>query len=357
MVVIRDIMISTALLGTLTRNLVAAALVIFYAVLLLKLWRYPFGKKKFDRAFRQIGLYNSQKEYPELIFVKKDPEREYGTVYTIRCKGIPATTFNDVVEDLQSALNVAIYRIEYGRRRGHVRLYAIPHKRDKPMVISANSTDFVERLTHMCCCGASGTGKSTALEVILKLFSDMPEAKIVVCDYKGSGFSRYNQTKNYYGYNDVADGIRCAYDEFSERLAVNDEARNRQKFILVVDEYSAFISSREKREADAYKAMLGNMLLMSRSLNFTIILSMQRADSEFFKAGTRDQLRTILAMGNLSKEQKHMLFADYKEQLNHHNSVGEGYLYIDGQGVRRVRIERLANTGEWDEKIIAAMNR
>jgi hypothetical protein len=39
-----------------------------------------------------------------------------------------------------------------------------------------------------------------------------------------------------------------------------------------------------------------------------------------------------LALGNLSKEQKNMLFTDYKDEMTAVNGRGQGYLHLDGQG-------------------------
>jgi hypothetical protein len=69
-----------------------------------------------------------------------------------------------------------------------------------------------------------------------------------------------------------------------------------------------------------------------------IIIAVQRADAEHFKAGARDQFKAILAFSDLSREQKQMLFADYKDKMAERNGLGEGYLLIDGQDIERVKI-------------------
>ena len=84
---------------------------------------------------------------------------------------------------------------------------------------------------------------------------------------------------------------------------------------------------------------------------------MQAGYSEYFKAGAREQFHSILALGNISKEQKQMLFSEYKEQMNEQNKVGEGYLLIDGKGVEKVRIAKSDNKGSVINDIYEAMNR
>ena len=96
---------------------------------------------------------------------------------------------------------------------------------------------------------------------------------------------------------------------------------------------------------------------MSRSLGMKIIIGMQTAHSENFKTGARDQFHGILALGNLSKEQKQMLFSDYKEKMNDHNSVGEGYLLINGKDIERVKISEIKDMESLIKIICPAMNR
>lgn len=91
------------------------------------------------------------------------------------------------------------------------------------------------------------------------------------------------------------------------------------------------ISAQDKKDADTLKSMVGGMLFMGRSLGLRVVIGVQRADSEYFKVGARDQFWAILALGNISKEQKLMLFADEKEKMTALCGIGEGYLLIEGR--------------------------
>lgn len=345
-------------LGTLTRDLFLVALAICFLTALAEFLRFPFGKRKFDKAFRKIGLKNALIEYPVLLSAKKDKHKEHGIIYTIKNMGIPLTDFDNNTAALESALNLKIYKFDYGKNAKKTKIYAIPFKYDKPCIISTDSTDLVENMINLLCVGATGTGKSYALLTILGVFSKNPTTKIVVCDYKKSSFSEFENTKNFYGYEDIADGIKAVYKEFSERLEANNQERNNNKVVLLIDEYGAFISAQDKKNAEQYKTMVANMLFMGRSLGIVVLIGIQRADSsEYFKAGSRDQFKMVLALGNLSKEQKSMLFYDHKDKLNHNNGIGEGYLLIDGKGVERVKVATIKNFDVLNEDIAQAMNR
>ena len=101
--------------------------------------------------------------------------------------------------------------------------------------------------------------------------------------------------------------------------------------------------------------MVGNMLLMGRSLGIRVLIGIQRGDSENFMTGARDQFRAILGLGNLSKEQKNMLFTQFKDSMTERNGTGEGYLLIDGQNIERVKVAEIQDMGALNETIKKAM--
>jgi len=140
-------------------------------------------------------------------------------------------------------------------------------------------------------------------------------------------------------------------------LEANDEKRNAKKRVLLIDEYGALIAAQDKQAADELKMMVANMLFMGRSLGIVVLIGVQRADAEHFKAGARDQFKAILALGNLSKEQKMMLFADHKDELTDNNGVGEGYLLEDGRGIERVKVALIDDFDGLNQTIRQAMCR
>ena len=210
---------------------------------------------------------------------------------------------------------------------------------------------------HWLCVGATGTGKSYALALFLgKIAKYEPAARLVVCDFKKASFSWLDSRDGFYGYTAVTDGIDTVYREFQQRLALNDNNRNAQRVICLVDEYSALVSSLEKKVADEVKRKVAEILMMGRSLGVHLIIGIQRADAEFFRAGARDQFGAVLMLGNLSKEQKQMLVPDYREQMTATNQRGQGYLLLDGQGIYRVQVPRVTDEDKLHRAIASRLS-
>jgi hypothetical protein len=228
---------------------------------------------------------------------------------------------------------------------------------EKPRMISHKDKKLTDGMINLLCVGKTGSGKSYALLTILYLFARFKNANITICDFKKSSFVQFAEMPNFYGYEDVPTGIREFYKEFDERLKEGNAERNKNVKVLLIDEYGALISSRERKEADELKSMVATMLFMGRSLGMIILIGIQRADSEHFRAGARDQFSAILALGNLSKEQKSMLFSEYKDEMTTRNGLGKGYLYRDWHGIERVKIAKIRNFGKFNDCIREAMKR
>ncbi len=335
-------------------------LCIFVAVALLialvrEIRRPWYIRRKADRAFHCTGLCNAEGEFPTLVSVRRDSNKRQGKILKIKNQGIPIPTFDAHVVGLEASLNGIVYSIEYGKRSTYTLLYFLPRRYVQPTIISVEDT-MICREPNCLVVGNTGSGKSYALLTILGAYArQFPDVSITVCDYKKSSFTQFENTPNFYGYEAVPEGIRSVYKEFQERLEADDPERNKQIRVLLIDEYGALISSRDRKTADELKTMVGNMLLMGRSLGIRVLIGIQRGDSENFMTGARDQFRAILGLGNLSKEQKNMLFTQFKDSMTERNGTGEGYLLIDGQNIERVKVAEIQDMGALNETIKKAM--
>ena len=317
------------------------ALVITGLVCLVQLLRCsPLEKGQFQKAFQRIGLHNSIGEKPVFLSKRKDKHKEHGAIYKLNNVGISIADFDSKNAQLEAALNLVIYRIEYGKKAQKILLYAISRKHAKPTIISLDDEYFGEdRIGALINClvvGATGTGKTVALKVIMaKIAKYQPTAKIWILDFKHYDFRDFDGCPNHYGYSDCVQGLNDFYNAF--KLQQGTGVADCPQY-LIFDEWGSFILSQEKKQAEELKARLSELLMLGRSYRFFPIIGLQRADSAHFSSGARDQFRNILLLGNVSKEQKMMLVPDYKDKLAECNGLGDGNLFRDGKGMEKVKI-------------------
>ena len=194
-----------------------------------------------------------------------------------------------------------------------------------------------ERHPHLLIVGGTGSGKTYGLKLIMaKISTHIPDSQIYLCDFKDIDFRDFSDCPRRWSYEDCTEGLAAFYESFQARLSGEDTSVNRKFFIF--DEWAAFVMSREKKAMEEVKGKLSTLLMMGRGVGCHIIIGLQRADAQLFPMGGRDNFGGILALGGISKEQKLMLFPDYREDMTHINGRGQGYLYFDGDndGLRRV---------------------
>lgn len=317
---------------------------------------------RIQKELREFGFHSDTNTYPRYLR-KRRGIMPHEVVFVFTSGGIALPDWDKARADLGRALKARVLRCEYGAKgTKKVLVYAIPRKHDKPTLITVKDEAVggisVYHMINALVVGNTGSGKSTFLGMLLAKYAKYIQGiSITVCDYKKSSFARFKDTKNFYGYTAVPEGIRKVYQEFSERLMEDNEKRNQHICLLLIDEYGTLLSSLDKQTAFEIEMMVASMLCMGRSLGIFVLVGIQRAQAKFFENGSRDQFRVLVGMGNLSKIQKEMVFPDYKEDMIDNNKTGEGYLAIDGQeGIERFKAIP-DGVEKFDEYIRKAMNR
>jgi DNA segregation ATPase FtsK/SpoIIIE-like protein len=198
---------------------------------------------------------------------------------------------------------------------------------------------------HTLICGPTGSGKTVLVKLLLgKIGLYISAAFVTVLDYKGFDFKFLEGCRNYCAFDACLDGLTRFYERMQARQR-DTEAVDRPLF-LFVDEWAAFVNSiQEKKEQERARAMLASVLMMGRGLNCFVILAVQRADAALFTGGARDNFSRVIALGNISKESKEMLFKDFKEEMTKPKKPGEGFMHLDGKPLSSIVVPRVSDAG------------
>lgn len=203
---------------------------------------------------------------------------------------------------------------------------------------------------HVLLTGASGSGKSYCLNILLYYLS-RTKYKIWLGDYKASkDFAHFKGYKNYATGNDVETLIDEYYELFEG--VRNGEVSLCTPQVLVLDEYPSFIQSisiYNKKRADEIKAKISTLLMMGRCLDndgsrtqFCVWITAQRADASIFSAGgARDNFMVWIALGNQSAESKRMITDSPLPDTQYRR--GEGIVKIDGEEIVEIIIPEIRN--------------
>lgn len=132
-------------------------------------------------------------------------------------------------------------------------------------------------------------------------------------------------------------------------------------FLLVFDEYPAFISrlqmqdKQEKtKKAGEVLNMISEILMLGRGIGYGVWIVTQRADASLFSGGSRDNFMVLLALGRLSREQKGMLFSG-EELPDRVYQPGEGVILLDGREVKEVKIPWITDMLGWKKQIVCTL--
>lgn len=212
-----------------------------------------------------------------------------------------------------------------------------------------------ELAPQVCCFGTTGSGKTYALKLLLGKLSKHGNARLTVCDGKGGGdFDFLNGCKRYASV-DVTEVFDNFYNSFLARQRGEEESQD--LMCLLFDEWSAYLDGFDsKKEAEAQRKKLGNLLRLGRSFHVHVIVGQQRMDSSYFQ-GFRENFNMVIGLSNLSRESRDMFFSEFKEQIQPDRGRGTGYMTINGACFTRIAVPRVRNFEKLHQAIYIGVNR
>ena len=164
----------------------------------------PIGKQSIQEQLKSIGLVNHAEAVPELKSKRKDKQNTKISIWEFTSQGIPLKVWKDKKEAIETALDITIVKMKNGSGKSRVLIHAVPAVSDLPDMIQwkdkfLSQQSFVlnlgesftgpvtvdlARVPHILLGGATGSGKSVLLKLLL-MQAIKKGAKVCSADFKG----------------------------------------------------------------------------------------------------------------------------------------------------------------------------
>ena len=185
------------------RNIFATYLIVAGIVVTILILT-PIGKRSVQKQLQTIGLVNHAEAVPELKSKRKDKQNPKITIWEFTSQGIPLKAWKDKKEAIETALDITIVKMKNGSGKSRVLIHAVPAVSDLPDIIKwkdkyLSQQSFVlnlgesftgpvtmdlARVPHILLGGATGSGKSVLLKLLL-MQANKKGANVCIADFKG----------------------------------------------------------------------------------------------------------------------------------------------------------------------------
>lgn len=216
------------------------------------------------------------------------------------------------------------------------------------------------KLPSLSISGASGSGKSrVAYYIINQMLRETSAENIFICDPKADELAVYSRQifklkQVYTEKEDILRVMQRVNQLMIERYNIrqNHDITKDGKMVefepvfVVFDELSAFQAMLSKKpdkdtkekEADVFNSLFKQLAVKIRACNIHFLIISQQLNVQNLGGSTelREQMSIKIAMGNITSENYKMNFNENKDksQILTKDSVGSGYIQVEGQEVK-----------------------
>ena len=342
------------IMETLLRNIFPAYLLLG-ALALVVLMLYPIGRKAAEDDLLRAGLVNHTGEAPRLLRRRWDAEYSNVTIWEFDNRGVPLKEWEDKQARIETALDITIVKMKYGKDKRRILLYAVPAKDDLPDRIDWKDKyipkgDFVlalgesllgqvtvdlDKIPHILLGGSTGSGKSLLLKLLL-MQALQKGAEVYVADFKGGvDFPRvwHERCRMCFTEADLLQTLDYLVAMQKERSALfsaigcdklstynKTMARPIPRLIFACDEVAEVLDrtgrGKEGREmASQIENRLATLARLGRAFGIHLILATQRPDTnvipgqirsnmDFRVCGRADNILSGIILGNAAADEQ-----------------------------------------------------
>ena len=328
---------------------------IILIALIITLKRHNKDKEEEQKNVQDVGLKNESGEFIEIVEIL-DGEEENECILVVDPKNLSIEKLRARQDDVETAYHIDIHYMTPRIPTKYINIYATPRDLLHPKLFQVTLNDnLLDDFLSALVVGSTGSGKTYFTyqllgKIALNKSCNGEDVRVFISDIKNEDFRQFKNRPNYYGINAV-DGIKEVHKIFEERMENDEDNEDKETIILLIEEYAVLLNSiKKKSDKEEIKDMVADLLFAGRSKKIITIVSLQRADAEYFVRGAREQFKKIILMGEISDTQMKMLVDERKrKQFKEINPRGYGYLCEDGKmKVTRIKVAEISQKDKED---------
>ena len=290
----------------------------------------PIGKRSVQDQLKSIGLVNHSEAVPELKSKRKDKKNPKITIWEFTSQGIPLKVWKDKQAAIETALDITIVKMKNGSGKSRVLIHAVPAVSDLPDMIKwkdkfLSQQSFIlnlgesftgpvtvdlARVPHILLGGATGSGKSVLLKLLL-MQANKKGANVCIADFKGGvDFPPvwHKECRMCFEEQSTLELLTELTGELERRKQLLKAAglpnidhynaatgENLQRYIFACDELAEMLDKTgltkdQKEIVVKIEGLLGTIARQGRAFGIHLILATQRPDSTILNGQIKNNI-------------------------------------------------------------------
>jgi len=290
----------------------------------------PIGKRSVQERLKSIGLVNHAEAVPELKSKRKDKQNPRISIWEFTSQGIPLKVWKDKQAAIETALDITIVKMKNGSGKSRVLIHAVPAVSDLPDMIQwkdkyLSQQSFIlnlgesftgpvtvdlARVPHILLGGATGSGKSVLLKLLL-MQANKKGANVCIADFKGGvDFPPvwHNECRMCFEEQSTLELLTELTEELERRKQLLKASglpnidhynaatgENLQRYIFACDELAEMLDktglTKEEKEIVAkIESRLSVIARQGRAFGIHLILATQRPDSTILNGQIKNNI-------------------------------------------------------------------
>lgn len=304
------------------------------------LYNMIFKIDQWDRLFYEMKLCNRSEEYPLLIYQSEDKEKYYFTIPIglniddFRKHKLDISTFLKVPKTnlkIEYKNNLALISVTDSKINNNYNDYLFNDKKGVPIGIDLDNGNIVywkyysPNECHLLIAGATGSGKSVCLNVVINNLIKRKDVELYIQDTKYIDLYKYKDKAVYYGegINGIEEILNRLINEMNKRyLEIRKNNKKFKSIFLIIEELATF----DPKENKIIYKLLGELLSKGRAANIYVILTTQTPYAEVLPGLLKSNINTKIGLKVNTKEASKVVCGDY-DALTELRGKGHGKIF------------------------------